>query len=95
MIIYQNTKGGFIDDVRNGNIADKIEKDSNIMDIAMKTIDIMGSKISEEGLKTSDYVLNVYTDKVGLLDIEKLDKCYEYGYQSVIKNLDAIKKALG
>ena len=29
------------------------------------------------------------------LDIEKLDKCYEYGYQSVIKNLDAIKKALG
>ena len=26
MIIYQNTKGGFIDDVRNGNIADKIEK---------------------------------------------------------------------
>ena len=58
-------------------------------------IDIMGSKISEEGLKTSDYILNVYTDKVGLLDIEKLDKCYEYGYQSVIKNLDAIKKALG
>ena len=75
--------------------ADQIEKDSNIMDIAMKTIDIMGSKISEEGLKTSDYILNVYTDKVGLLDIEKLDKCYEYGYQSVIKNLDAIKKALG
>ena len=27
MIIYQNTKGGFIDDVRNGNIADKIEKE--------------------------------------------------------------------
>lgn len=25
MIIYQNTKGGFIDDVRNGYIADKIE----------------------------------------------------------------------
>ena len=74
--------------------ADQIEKDSNLMDIAMKTIDIMGSKISEEELKTSDYVLNVYTDKVGLLDIEKLDKCYEYGYQSVIKNLDEIKAAL-
>ena len=39
--------------------ADQIEKDSNIMDIAMKTIDIMGSKISEEGLKTSDYILDV------------------------------------
>lgn len=27
MIIYQNTKGGFIEDVRNGYIADKIEKE--------------------------------------------------------------------
>ena len=74
--------------------ADKIEKDSNLMDIAMKTIDIMGNKISEESLKKSDYVLNVYTDKVGLLDIKKLDKCYEYGYQSVMKNINEIKKAL-
>ena len=49
----------------------------------MKTIDIMGSKIAEESLEKSDYVLNVYTDKVGLLDVEKLDKCYEYGYQCV------------
>ena len=64
------------------------------MDIAMKTIDIMGNKISEESLKKSDYVLNVYTDKVGLLDIKKLDKCYEYGYQSVMKNINEIKKAL-
>ena len=60
----------------------------------MKTIDIMGNKISEESLKKSDYVLNVYTDKVGLLDIKKLDKCYEYGYQSVMKNINEIKKAL-
>ena len=27
MIIYQNTKGGFIDDIRNGYIADKIEEE--------------------------------------------------------------------
>ena len=27
MIIYQNTKGGFIDDIRNGYIADKIENE--------------------------------------------------------------------
>lgn len=25
MIIYQNTKGGFINDIKSGNIADKIE----------------------------------------------------------------------
>lgn len=74
--------------------ADPITKDSNIMDIVMKTIDIMGSKISEESLEMSDLVLNVYTDKVGLLDTQKLDSCYKYGYECVIQNLDKIKEIL-
>ena len=74
--------------------ADKIDEKSNLMDIVMKTIDIMGNKIAEENLEQSDFVLNVYTDKVGLLDIQKLDKCFEYGYEAVIKNLEEIKKAL-
>lgn len=74
--------------------ADRIDENSNIMDIVMKTIDIMGNKIAEENLERSDYVLNVYTDKVGLLDIKKLDKCFEYGYEAVIKNLDEIKQIL-
>lgn len=40
------------------------------------------------------FVLDVYTDKVGLLDVEKLDKCYEYGYSSVIENLEKIKRIM-
>lgn len=72
--------------------SDPITFDSNIMDIVMKTIDIMGSKISEESLEMSDLVLNVYTDKVGLLDTQKLDSCYKYGYDCVIQNLDKIKE---
>lgn len=72
--------------------ADPITDESNIMDIVMKTIDIMGSKISEESLEMSDLVLNVYTDKVGLLDTQKLDSCYQYGYNCVIQNLDKIKE---
>ncbi len=74
--------------------ADPITEDSNIMDIVMKTIDIMGSKISEESLEMSDLVLNVYTDKVGLLDVQKLDSCYKYGYDCVIQNLEKIKAIL-
>lgn len=72
--------------------SDTIDEQSNIMDIIMKTIDIMGSKISEESLEKSDYVLNVYTDKTGLLDVQKLDMCYKYGYNAVIQNLSEIKK---
>lgn len=72
--------------------ADKINKDSNVMDIIMKTIDGMGNKISEENLNKSDLLLTVPTDKTGLLDVEKLDSCYKYGYEAVLNNLENIKK---
>ena len=74
--------------------ADDIDENSNMMDLGMRTIDIMGNKISEENLRKSDYVLTIRTDKTGLLDAEKLDSCYNYGYQAVIDNLDKIKKVL-
>ena len=57
----------------------------------MRTIDIMGNKISEESLEQSDFVLTIATDKTGLLDIEKMDDCYQYGYQAVTQNLEKIK----
>lgn len=74
--------------------SEEITKDSNIMDMTMKTIDIMGEKISEKNLKQANYILNVYTDKTGLLDIDKLDSCYKYGYNAVIENLDKIKEVI-
>lgn len=74
--------------------SDKITENSNLMDVAMKCIDIMGCKISEKSLNTSDYVLDVYTDKVGLLDYQKVDKCFKYGYEAVQENLTEIRKKL-
>lgn len=74
--------------------ADEINGKSNIMDVVMKSIDIMGNKISARNLQMSDYILEVYSDKVGLLDVEKLDKCFEYGYNAVMKNLEKIKRSI-
>ena len=74
--------------------ADDIDEKSNIMDIAMRTIDIMGNKISEESLEQSDFIMTIETDKTGLLDIEKLDKCYMSGYKETVKNIDKIKKII-
>ena len=71
--------------------ADPVEEDSDVMDIIMKTLDIMGNKIAEKSLEQSDLVLTVPTDRAGLFDIDKLDKCYKFGYDTVIKNLDKIK----
>ena len=74
--------------------ADDIDTNSNMMDLAMRTIDIMGNKISEENLEKSDFILTVKTDKTSLLDVEKLDSCYQYGYEAVTQNLDKIKAIL-
>lgn len=70
--------------------SDPINEKSNMIDIVMKTIDIMGNKIAEEGLKTSDCILNIGTDKMGLLDTDKLENCFNQGYQTTISNLNKI-----
>ena len=72
--------------------ADPVEKNYDLMDFVMKTLDIAGNKLSEKSLEISDFVLTVPTDRTGLLDIRKMDKCYEFGYNTTIKNLDKINK---
>lgn len=74
--------------------SDPITEESNIMDMTMKTIDIMGSKLAEENLAKANLILNVYTDKTGLLDTDKLNSCYEYGYQAVMNQIEQIKKLM-
>lgn len=71
-------------------MADEISEDSNIMDIVMRSIDIMGNKVSEENIKNSDMMLTIQTDKTGLLEVEKLDDCYKYGYRQTVNNIDKI-----
>ena len=74
--------------------ADDIDENSNVMDIVMRTIDIMGNKISEENISNSDMVLTIQTDKTGLLETEKLDECYKYGYRQTIEQIDKIKEII-
>lgn len=74
--------------------ADKVDDNSNTMDIIMKTVDCMGNKISEKNLKSCNYLLTVPTDKTGLLDVKKINSCYRYGYEAVVNNIEEIKKLL-
>lgn len=73
---------------------DKIENDSNVMDIVMRTIDIMGNKIIEKELESSDYVLNIHTDKIGLLEAEKMQQCFDWGYEAACDKMEEIKTQL-
>ena len=73
---------------------DKLDEESGIMDIIMKTIDIMGNKIIENAIEKSDYILNIHTDNMGLLETSKLQHCFEYGYEAVKNNIEEIKRCL-
>lgn len=59
-----------------------INKFSNVVDIGMKTLDMMGNKISEYNWKDADMQITVDTDSAGFLDIDKIDYCYESGYKT-------------
>lgn len=74
--------------------SDPVHNDYDIMNIIMKTLDIMGNKLSINSLKKSDFVLTVPTDGTGLIDVDKMDICYKYGYEIAIKNIDKIMKML-
>lgn len=60
----------------------------------MKSLDIMGNKISEKCLQSSDFILTVPSDKAGLLDIEKIEKCYKLGYETAVKNIEKILEVI-
>ena len=74
--------------------SDQVREDYDVMDIIMKTLDIMGNKLSVNSLKKSDLILTIPTNGTGLIDINKMDICYKYGYETTIKNIDKLKKII-
>lgn len=71
-----------------------INNKSNILEIVMKTLDIMGNRISKENLEESDVVITLKTSKVGLLEINKSKYCFDIGYNAGIEYVKEIKKIL-
>lgn len=73
----------------------KINKSSDIMDIALRTLDIIEKKIMEEDLKKSDIILNIpIKENVGFLDTNKIDNLYKYGYEYTIYKIKEIKNIM-
>ncbi len=105
---YKLVDGGILDNVPVKEVkkqgADKViavnfkkkelKDESNFMDISMHTIDIMGKQVLKENLEASNFVLDIEVDKIGLLDIEKIDYCFKLGYDETIKNMDKIKSII-
>ena len=66
--------------------------DKNLIEVASGSINLLCRELSSYELKGSDYTLEIETNKVGLLDMEKIEELYEMGYKEGKKNIDEIKK---
>jgi len=73
---------------------DTVDNNSNVMDIMLKSVDIMGNKIAEESLEKSDFVITIPTGDTGLFDINKIDYCYMSGFNTTMENISKIKEKL-
>ena len=71
-----------------------INNESNVVDIVMKTIDIMGNKIIEKDMKKSDLTLTVNMNKLDIFNMDDLEKSYMDGYNLVKQNIDKIRNVL-
>ena len=60
---------------------------SNIIDTALKSFDIMGHEINEWQIKQADYMLDIESSNVSLLDISKIDYMVTLGYRTTKKYL--------
>lgn len=74
--------------------SDLVTQESNVMDITMKTIDIMGNKLCDEQFEMCDHIITIPSDGTGLLDVDKLDFCYKSGYTETMKTINEIRKNL-
>lgn len=73
----------------------EIDGNSNVMDIVLRTIDIMGNKIIENDVEKSDFILTIPTDdKIGFLDSNQIEKCYKCGYKTAMEKIKEIHKIL-
>lgn len=74
--------------------SDPVTLESNVMDITMKTIDIMGNKLCDEQFEMCNHIITIPSDGTGLLDVDKLDFCYKSGYTETMKTINEIRKNL-
>lgn len=63
----------------------------NLVEVAGTSLSLIGRELSNYELDGADYVIRIRSDKVGLLDMSKIDELYKIGYEQTKKEIAAIK----
>lgn len=64
--------------------------DRNLVEVAGRSINLLCKELSNYEMQGADCVLKIKSDKVGLLDMKKIDELYKLGYEQTKKNKDKI-----
>ena len=104
---HQFLDGGILDNIPTYEVkkigADKVisvmfptreEKKNNMYSILLKSIDIMSNKIAEQGLQYSNTIINIDIENTKIFKVDKIQECYNIGYETTIQNINKIKQAI-
>ena len=64
--------------------------DRNLVEVAGRSISLLCKELSNYEMEGADYILRIKSDKVGLLDMKKIDELYRLGYEQTKKYIDKI-----
>lgn len=62
--------------------------DKNLIEVAGRSLNLLGRELSNYEMEGADYILRIKSDKVGLLDMSKIDELYQLGYQQAVNFID-------
>lgn len=68
------------------------EKD--LIEVASRSISLLCRELSNYELNSADYIIKIRSEKIGLLDMSKIDELYELGYEQVKKDINRIRVKL-
>mgnify|MGYP004516018823 CR=1 FL=1 len=66
----------------------------NLVSISLRSFDIMSHQVNENEISNSDYVINLITDNISLLDGSKTNILSNIGYEKTKKSIEKIKEVI-
>ena len=62
--------------------------DRNLVEVATRSIGLLCNELSGYEMTGAENIIEIKSDKVGLLDMSKIDYLYKLGYKETAKNIN-------
>ena len=73
----------------------KYTPEDNILSILLRTVDIFSLKDVREAQKQADIAIEIENDDTSLLQTSNLEKCFQTGYDTIMRYKDEIRALKG